>query len=215
MKIRYEPRRTKLWPLALARTVLLCAASSASAIAPRKVGLGKTLTTKDGGQIYGFDVDQNSKDGVLASAGSAGVSVETFDEETGKITKVFATKNSARNSYGVDGIFAGDVGLITHYIVPNGQLYGRRQFELMNPVTAQEFTGSWTPPLKDVGIALVAENQSSSNSVFYVLELKKQDQPDLIVSNVANNTFSKVIKLDANSFSLGNSPQLGEYSSAN
>src|SRR4051812_5822379 len=45
-------------------------------------GLGKVLTTKDGGQIYGFDIDQNGDDGVLASAqdSQAGyrVSVETF-----------------------------------------------------------------------------------------------------------------------------------------
>lgn len=191
----------------------------AVAAAGHPVGLGKVLSTKDGGQIYGFDIDQNGKDGVLASAGYNGntffVSVETFDEDTGKITRSFATKNSARNSYAVDGIFTGDVGLITHFIIPKGQIYAKRVYDVMNPVTAEKFTGSWTPPLKDVDIKLAAENQANSASVVYVIELKNQDNPDLIVSDVANNTFGKVIQLDPNYFSLGNGPQLGQYAAAN
>lgn len=186
---------------------------------PHKVGLGKVLTTEDGGQIYGFDIDQNGEDGVLASAGydNGGnffVSVETFNEDKGSITKSFATRDSARNSYAVDGIFAGDVGLVTHYITPKGQIYAKRQYDVMNPVTAKKFTGAWTPPLKDVDIKLAAENQATSTSVVYAIELKKQDNPVLIVSNVAANTFSNVIKLDPNTFGLEFGPQLGQYSAA-
>ena len=195
-------------------------AAPAQPNAPDKVGLGKVLTTKDGGQIYGFDIDQNGNDGVLASAGydSGGnffVSVETFDQNKGAIKKSFATKNSARNSYGVDGIFTGDVGLITHYIIPKGQIYAKRSYELMNPVTANKFTGAWTPPLKDVDIRLAAENQATSTSVIYAIELKKQDDPVLIVSDVAANTFSNVIELDPNTFSLADGPQLGQYTAIN
>src|ERR1700733_14972466 len=78
--------------------------ASAASIIPHKVGLGRVLTTSDGGQIYGFDIDQNGGDGVLSSAGydqggNFFVSVETFDQDTGKITRSFAKKNSARNSY--------------------------------------------------------------------------------------------------------------------
>jgi hypothetical protein len=183
--------------------------------APRhKVGLGNVLTTKDGGQIYGFDIDQNGNDGVLASAGN-GVSVETFDETSGKIVKYFATKDSAKNSYSVDGIFTGDAGLITHYIVPHGQIYARRVYDVMSPVTANKFTGVWTPPVKDIDIELSAENQTAPTSVVYAIELKNQDAPDLIVSNIARNTVSKLIRLDANLFSLGNGPQLGLYAAAN
>jgi len=194
-------------------------AALAANSSPHKVGLGKVLTTEDGGQIYGFDIDQNGNDGVLASAKSQGsgflVSVETFDQNTGKITRSFAKDDGTRNSYGVDGIFAGDAGLVTHYIVPKGQIYAKRVYELMSPVTAGKFTGPWTPPLKDVDIKLVAENQGSSTGVVYVIELKKQDKPDLIVSDVAANTFGKVIPLDPNLFSLSNGPQLGQYSAAN
>src|SRR5207245_1981691 len=82
---------------------------------------------------------------------------------------------------------------------------------VMNPVTARKFTGEWTPPLKDVDIQLAAENQATSTSVVYVIELKKQDNTALIVSDVGANTFSKVIKLDPNTFSLAYGPQLGQY----
>jgi hypothetical protein len=188
----------------VAAAMLCCAASVPVAATPahRSTGLGKLLTTKDGGQIYGFDIDQNGNDGVLASAGFQGntfvVSVETFEQNTGKITKSFATKNSAKNSYSTDGIFSGDVGLITHYIIPKGQIYARRVYDTLNPVTANKFTGSWTPPVSDIDIQLVAENQDTSTSVVYAIELKKQDRPDLIVSNVGANTFGKVIHLDPN-----------------
>ena len=193
--------------------------ASAAGTSPHKVGLGRVLTTSDGGEIYGFDIDQNGNTGVLASAGYNGdtffVSVQTFNEDTGRIMKTFATKNSARNSYSVDGIFTGDAGLITHYIIPKGSFYAKRQYELMNPVTANKFTGPWTPPLKDIDIQLVAENQATSTSVVYAIELKNQDNPVLIVSDVANNTFANVIKLDPNSFSFSLGPRLGQYTAAN
>lgn len=53
------------------------------------------MQTSDGGQIFGFDIDQNGNDGVLASGqtissgGAARVSMQTFDQNTGKITKTF------------------------------------------------------------------------------------------------------------------------------
>jgi hypothetical protein len=212
--------RTGLGVVLTYSAALFVANAAAQPSIPHTVGLGKVLTTRDGGQIYGFDINQNGDDGVLASAGydSGGnffVSVETFNQNKGTITKSFATRNSARNSYSVDGIFAGDVGLVTHYIIPKGQIYAKRQYEVMNPVTARKFTGAWTPPLKDVDIQLVAENQAASTSVVYVIELKKNDDPALIVSDVGANTFSNVIKLDPNTFSLAYGPQLGQYTAAN
>jgi hypothetical protein len=185
------------------------------------VGLGKVLTTEDGGQIYGFDIDQRGDDGVLASAqttdskGDMLVSVETFDQHTGQITHTFAVYRGMRNSYGVDGIFAGDVGLITHYIVPSGTIYATRTYDVMNPVTAERFTGTWTPPIKDVDIQGAAENQATSTDLLFVIELKNNDRPDLLVSDVATNTFSNVVHLDSNLFGGANGPQLGQYAAAN
>jgi len=182
-------------------------------------GLGKVLTSKDGGQIYGFDINQSGDDGVLATAQDSNngflVSVETFDQNTGKITKSFAKYDGPRNSYLVDGIFAGDVGLVTHYVIPDGQIYAKRKYEVMNPVTAQKFTGAWTPPVRDIDIQQAAENQDTSTSVLFAIALKKQDNPLLMVSDIATNTFSNVFKLDPNLFGLGNGPQLGQFTAAN
>jgi hypothetical protein len=217
-------RRRVLATTGIAGLLCLCAASAPAAdqhrgAARHPVGLGAVLTTKNNQEIYGFDINQSGADGVLASAGYQGnnfvVSMETFDQDTGKIVKSFATNNPARNSYGVDGIFAGDVGLITHYIIPKGQIYAKRQYDVMDPVTANAFTGSWTPPIKDVDVQLAAENQATSTSVLFAIELKKQDRPVLFVSDIADNTFSNVITLDPNLFCGCNGPQLGQFTAAN
>ena len=116
------------------------------------MGLGAILTTSDGGQIYGFDVDQNGTDGVLASArtidskGDVRASMQTFDQTTVKITKTFARYEGLRTSYAVDGILAGDVGLVTHFVTPKGPKYATREFDVIDPVTKSRFTGTWTPP---------------------------------------------------------------------
>jgi hypothetical protein len=85
----------------------------------------------------------------------------------------------------------------------------------MNPVTEHKFTGQWTPPIKDLSILQVAENQLASTSVLFAIELKNNDNPDLIVSNVAANSFSTVIHLEPTLFGGANGPQLGQYSAAN
>lgn len=184
------------------------------------VGLGKILTTKDGGQIFGFDINQAGDDGVLASANlnqqDVPSSVETFDQNSGKIAKSFRKRVGESKATAVDGIVAGDVGLVTHYI-PRSQTFSIRKYAVMNPVTAQKFTGEWTPPVKNTDIRAVAENQATSTSVIFAIELKKQDDPVLFVSNVAANTFGNVIKLDPLLFSLCNAPNspLGQFTAAN
>jgi hypothetical protein len=189
--------------------------------APHDPHLGRVLTTADGGQIFGFDIDQRGDDGVLASSqtiapnGTMLVSVETFDADTGAITKTFARYRGRRNSYAVDGIFAGDVGLITHYDQPPGSIYAVRYYDVMNPVGAEHFTGTWTPPISDIDVLETAENQTTSTSLLFAIELKNNDVPDLLVSNIAANTFAPVIHLDPQLFGLADGPQLGQFSAAN
>jgi len=189
--------------------------------AGHKVGLGAVLNTKDGGQVFGFDVDQNGNDGALASAltiknnGATRVSVETFDQNSGAITSSFANETGTVNSYGFDGIFFGDVGLVTHYYVPKGQLFAQRFYEVMNPVTAQKFTGKWMPPIKDIDVLQAGVNQTTSESVLFAIELKNNDNPDLVVTNIAADTVSKTIHLDPNLFGGADGPQLAQYITAN
>ena len=85
----------------------------------------------------------------------------------------------------------------------------------MNPVTAQSFTGDWTPPVKDIDVLQAGVNQDSASAILFAIELKKDDRPDLLVSDVAAGTFSNLIHLDPNLFGLANGPRLGQYTAAN
>ena len=197
---------------------LTCIAFPASA---GTVGLGAVLTTSDGGQIYGFAINQHGDGGVLSSAQPAGsngdylVSMQTFDQNTGKITKTFKTYQGPRNSYQVDGIFAGDTALVTHFVVPKGTIYAKRLYDTMNPVTTNKFTGAWKPPVKDIDVQQASTDQDASSAVLFAIELKNADAPVLLVSDVAAGTFSKKIALDPGLFGLNDGPQLGQFTGAN
>ncbi|HEY3674882.1 MAG TPA: hypothetical protein VGK84_02715, partial [Candidatus Tumulicola sp.] len=78
-----------------------------------------------------------------------------------------------------------------------------------------QFTGKWTPPLKDIQVEEAGPNQTVPNTALYAIELQHEDLPVLIVSNVAANKTSKVVKLDPNLFSLGNGPELGQDTKTN
>lgn len=173
-------------------------------------GLGAVLTSQ-GGQIYGFDINQNGTDGVLATQ----FNVETFDQKTGKITAVFPKKTPRGTSYSAVNISTGDVGLITRYVVPNGKIYAKRFYNVINPVTGGKFTGQWTPPIKDIQVEAAGPNQSLANTGIFAIELKNQDVPDVFESNIAANTFGKVIHLDPNEFSLGDQPQFAQDTETN
>ncbi len=175
------------------------------------VGLGKVLTTKNGGQVFGFDVDRNGTAGVLATASD----VETFDQNSGTITKSFPKKLPPGTSYAVDAIFARDVALVTRFVVPRGQIYAKRFYDVMNPVTKGKFTNAWTSPIRDVNVQAAGPNQVTSTDALFAIELKKQDKPVIIVSDVAKNTVSKVIHLDPNLFGVGNDPQFGQDTTTN
>lgn len=173
-------------------------------------GLGLVLTSK-AGQIFGYGIDQNGSDGVLATASN----VETFDEDTGKITKSFPKTPSGNITYSADGIVTDDVGLITRYVVPQGSIYAKRSYRVMNPVTAKKFTGKWTPPVRDIQVETAGPNQTASTTAFFAIELKRQDKPILFTSDVPKNSFGKVFHLDPSSFSLGDQPQFAQDTSTN
>ncbi len=189
----------------------LTQSNSLAAHARHTVGLGKLLTTKDGGQIFGFDIDRNGTDGVLATASD----VETFDQNSGTILKTFPKKLPPGTSYGLNAIFAGDVALVTRYVVPQGQIYAKRFYDVMNPVTKGKFTGGWTSPIRDINVQAAGVNQVTSTDALFAIELKKQDRPVVVVTDVAKNTVSHVFHLDPNLFGGGNDPQFGQDTTTN
>jgi hypothetical protein len=176
----------------------------------RAVGLGNVLTSESG-QIFGFDIDQNGNDGALATA----LNVQTFDQDSGKIAKSFPKHSPLGTSYSFVGIAAGDVGLVTRYFMPKGSIFAKRFYDVMNPVTKNALTGQWKPPIKDIQLESMGPNQSTGTTAIFAIELKNQDVPDLFASDIAKNTFGKVIHLNPSSFSLGDQPQVAQDSAAN
>jgi hypothetical protein len=64
-------------------------------MAAHRAGLGALLSTKDGGDIDGFDVDQSGSDAVLSSSGS----IEIFDQKSGKVLTTYTPPYGRKNSY--------------------------------------------------------------------------------------------------------------------
>lgn len=179
---------------------------------PGKVGLGKVLTSADSGQIFGFDIDQFGDDGVLATAAN----VESFDQDSGRIRKSFGKNLGPESDYVLNGIAGGDVALVEIEKVPQGKLYPFRHYKVINPASVHRFTGDWTPPLKGLIAQAMANDQTVQTSLLFALtNLKSGEAPELIVSDVADNTFSNVISLDPNLFCLCDGPQLGLYTAGN
>jgi hypothetical protein len=60
------------------------------------------VKTAPGGFILGYDIDQNRTEGVLSEAltlsdGNFDVTVETFDQTTGKILKIISEQKKTKN----------------------------------------------------------------------------------------------------------------------
>jgi hypothetical protein len=184
-------------------------------VTPNGGSLGPVLSTSDGGEIFGFDIDQNGNDGFLASASLAKISVQTFDQTTGKITKTLGVLTGppvARgDDYVADGIFAGDTGLVDFQKAGKpGQTPAKDMYHLLGPVTANRLTGRWIPPVKLFNVLQWGTNQSTTTGVVFGYQREGSDPSKLIVSDVAKKTFGKVINLNSTQFSLGTQPQLAE-----
>jgi hypothetical protein len=182
-----------------------------------RVGLGKVLSSSDGGQIFGWDINANGTDGVLATSQIEGdgykVSVQTFDQTRAKVTHTFARHSGTRDSYGVDGIFAGDVALVTHYVVPHGTIYAKRFYDLMNPVTAQRFTDPWTSPVKNFDVIQGADNQFTNTTVLYGIQLNQHSDRALVVSALTTGT-GTLIPLNRETYKVG-SAVVAQYTARN
>jgi hypothetical protein len=163
-------------------------------------GIGVTVHPKLAGTILGFDIDQHGSDGLFANydARSFRVSLETFDQTTGKIINVVEQHRSSKGDYAVYGIAAHDIGLFAH-----GTAY-----ELMNPVRGEKIDGSFAPP-SGFEISQLAENQSTSTQVMLAYDTSNSDATALIVADLATGS-SKEIALDQSEFSIGAVPVIAQ-----
>jgi hypothetical protein len=173
--------------------------SAAQPFARGAVGPGLTVTSKFGGQIFGWAIDENGTDGVLTEvtppSGSPFTSVvETFDQTTGKITKV-VRKQSGGPSGGrelfVDAILANDVGLIDDERRHVGRPL-RDVYYLMAPVSGKKITGTWTRPSGyDFLLWDIADQQTNPDAIMAATIVAHGiSQPptfEVVVTDVATN----------------------------
>jgi hypothetical protein len=192
-----------LWWLFLCSILLLIAiAASAQGIG------GKVIVhSKFGGQIFGFDIDQNGTEGVLSEAqtlnnGLVLAAVETFDQKTGQIVSVVAMTETS-DDFVTMGVVGNSVGLIEHEIETS--LYRvTRSFQVINPLSANQFTGTWTPPIGSQHIIMpggVSRSQGVPNVAVFAYDNSGHFIPYVFSSNVAANTFGPVVQItDSNNF---------------
>ena len=169
---------------------------------------GKVLVhSKFGGQIFGFDIDQNGTEGLLSEAqtlsgGQVLAAVETFDQATGIILKV-VQKTQTQDDFITLGIVGNSVGLVEreHVISFDHVL---RLFQVLNPLNLNQFTGLWTPPIGSQHIIMptgVSRSQGVPNVAAFAYDNSGQFIPYVFSSNVATNKFGPVVMItDSNNF---------------
>jgi hypothetical protein len=170
--------------------------------------IGKVFVhSKFGGQIFGFDIDQNGTEGVLSEAqtlanGLVLAAVETFDQNTGKIISVVAMTQTS-DDYLTQGVVGNSVGLIEHEIT-TGLFRVTRKFQVINPLSSNQFTGVWTPPIGSQDIIMpggVSRTQGVPNAAVFVYDNSGHFTPKVFSSNVGANTFGPITKItDSNDF---------------
>src|SRR3984885_885468 len=170
----------------------------------RRGKLGKVLSSAYGGQIFGFDVNQNGDDGIIDDAvslsnGGLKSAIETFDISTGKITKIVKTlvSKTSNDELVTFGIGGNDVGLVDEerVTIKNQHVTRNDLFYPLNPVAGQEITGSWTlPDSKNALLSQLAQNQTSSTQLAVVFRFSGSNSvPWLYLTDLATNTIFKSI----------------------
>jgi hypothetical protein len=184
------------------------------------IGPGTTLVhSQFGGQIFGFDIDQNGTEGVLSEAQDVGggkvlAAVETFDQATGNILKV-VKKIQTKDDFLTFGITGTSVGLVEREHV--GKIFvTKRIYELLNPLDSNKFTGTWTPPLasNDI-ISGMSRNQASTTTAVLAFENGGDNHTFVFGSNVGANTSGSFITLTDPVFFFSSSPQVAYNSKTN
>lgn len=174
------------------------------------------VQSKFGGQIFGFDIDQNGTEGVLTeaqtlSSGKVLAAVETFDQQTGKILSVLAETQS-QDDFVTLGVAGTSVGLVEREHVVSF-LNVQRSFGVINPLSGNKATGRWTPPIGSKHlITSVSRNQGTTNNAVFAEDNSGNFIPLVFSSNVAANTFGPVVQI-TDSFNFGSVPPPMAYNS--
>ncbi len=185
-------------------------------------GAGQIIVhSQFGGQIFGFDIDQNGTEGLLSEAktvfnGNVLAAVETFDQATGKILRVVTVTQptKAQDDFITLGVVGNSIGLIEHENVQRGFVTSRT-FNILDPLSSNRFTGAWTPPLGLQHIIMptgVSRSQGVPNVAVFAYDNSGQFIPNVFSSNVAANTFGPVVSI-TDSTNFGSVPPPIAYDS--
>jgi hypothetical protein len=166
------------------------------------VGPGQVIVhTKFGGEIFGFDIDQNGTEGLLAESkslanGNVLAAIETFDQTTGDILTVVA-KTETQDDFITMGVVGASVGLIEQEQV-QGIFVDKRIFKTLNPLSSNKLNGTWTPPIGSEHIIMpagVSRNQGQPNNAVFAYDNSGNFIPYVFETNVAANTFGPVVQI--------------------
>ena len=206
-----------LW--AAVTAVALCALRLGQPVkvkAGHEAGPGTTIVKSEfGGQIFGFDIDQNGTEGVLSEAQDIGggkvlAAVETFDQTTGAILKV-VKKIETKDDYVTLGISGTSVALVEREHV-KGLYVVKRIYEELNPLDSNKFTGTWKAPLagddiiESISQNQVQPNQTSTTNAVLAFENGGNFTTFVFGTNVGANTFGPLITLTDPVFAFGDGP---------
>jgi hypothetical protein len=180
--------------------------SAQSFVAPGSV----IVHSKFGGQIFGFDIDQNGSEGLLTEAQDVGgglfhVAVEIFDQNSGTIVKTLKNLTATKDDFVTLGVVGNSVGLVEREHVKDIFVV-KRIYKVMNPLSGNVFTGFWTPPLGTDSKHIieptgVSRSQGVPNVAVFVEDNTGNFTPAVFSSNVAANTFGPITTItDGNNF---------------
>jgi WD40 repeat protein len=190
--------------IAVALFSLSClAAAQTSASRPPKGPGNIVVRPKFGGQVFGFDIDQNGTEGVLAdvkqfNSGKVVSAVETFDLKTGEILNVLNKEENGDNDI-VIGIVGTSTAIVEREVVDCSTCFvSKRPYRLISPLDSNKYTGLWKPPHFDKNDIVfgLSRNQGSPMAAFIVLDNIFPGFNNFVFSwDVAKNTFGPEIKM--------------------
>ena len=183
-------------------------------------GLGVVVHPALGGQILGYDVDQNGSAGILSEFvalqnGNSNVAVETFDQKTGKIKKIVKEERDTLNDFSTFPVVGTSVGLVLYQKDSSGRPI-KNVFETLDPLRNNRFTGKWTPKLaQDQAIGRVSEDQGQTDTAVMTFDYNGNAETSLFTSNVAANRFGSQVTLSDPIFDFNTSPVMAYDSATN
>jgi hypothetical protein len=201
-----------IWCGALAPAVLIALTAACAAADTGNARSGSVIVHSAlGGQILGYDVDQNGKEGILSEFvalenGKNDVAVETFDQKTGKIVKIVREEKNTLNDFAAYPVAGAGVGLVLHQKYGRDHLY-KNSYDVLNPLKKNRINGTWTPPLgMDEELWSVSESQGQPMTAIMIIENDGNAESFVLSTNVAANSFGPEVALTDPIFDFDNSP---------